>query len=98
MKCLVVVAHPLEDSLCNELAEKTVHHLKDKGYSVSVKNLYAEEFDPVLTGPERASYYKSPFYQENVKNDIEQLKQSESLVLIFSYMVVWFSCYPQRLV
>jgi len=89
MHCLVVIAHPLENSLCQHLAEKTINHLKNKGYTVTVKDLYAEGFNPVLTKPERQSYYQNQFDDAQVKADIEQLKQTESLVLIFPTW--WFS-------
>ncbi len=89
MKCLVVIAHPLESSLCKYLAEKTIAHLKNKGYQVTIKDLYNEGFDPVLNKVERESYYKEEFNGDHVTNDIEQLKEAESLVLIFPTW--WFS-------
>lgn len=89
MNCLVIVVHPLENSLCKYLAEKTTTHLKKKGYQVTVKDLYSEGFDPVLSKPERESYYQNKFDEYQVSGDIEQLKQAESLVLIFPTW--WFS-------
>ncbi|MDK2595555.1 NAD(P)H-dependent oxidoreductase [Pseudoalteromonas obscura] len=89
MNCLVVLAHPLENSLCKHLAEKTIKRLESKGYTVTVKDLYQEKFDPVLTKGERESYYQSQFDQSQIELDIAQLKQAESLVLIFPTW--WFS-------
>jgi len=89
MNCLVVIAHPLKNSLCKHLAEKTISHLKNKGYKVVVKDLYEEKFNPVLNQDERASYYANPFNDSELAADIEQLKQAESLVLIFPTW--WFS-------
>lgn len=89
MNCLVVIAHPLEGSLCHYLAEKTISHLKAKGYQVTVKDLYSEGFNPVLSRQERESYYQDEFNGERVRADIEQLKQVESLVLVFPTW--WFS-------
>lgn len=91
MNCLVVLAHPLENSLCKHLADKTIIHLKKKGYNVTVKDLYNEGFNPVLSQPERASYYKETFDKSDVASDIEQLKQIESLVLIFP---TWWFGFP----
>lgn len=91
MNCLVVLAHPLENSLCKHLADKTIIHLKKKGYNVTVKDLYNEDFNPVLSQPERASYYKETFDKSDVTSDIEQLKQIESLVLIFP---TWWFGFP----
>jgi len=89
VNCLVVIAHPLESSLCKHLANKTIEHLKKKGYRVTVKDLYKDGFDPVLSSSERKSYYTDSFDDEQLSTDIEQLKQAESLVLIFPTW--WFS-------
>lgn len=91
LNCLVVLAHPLENSLCKHLANKTIDHLKQKGYKVIVKDLYKEGFNPVLSQPERESYYTESFNQNEVASDIEQLKQAESLVLIFP---TWWFGFP----
>jgi len=89
VNCLVVIAHPLENSLCKYLAENTITHLKKQGYQVTVKDLYSENFSPVLSKPERLSYYQEQFNDDQVSADIKQLKQVESLVLIFPTW--WFS-------
>lgn len=91
MKCLVVVAHPLKNSLCNYLTEKTINHLEDKGYKITIKDLYKEKFDPVLTEEERISYYECQFDDKQVQSDISQLKEAESLVLIFP---TWWFGFP----
>ncbi len=91
MNCLIVLAHPLENCLCRYLADKTIAHLKKKGYDIAIKDLYKEDFNPLLTPSERASYYEKQFDDSLVKNDIEQLKQAESLVLIFP---TWWFGFP----
>lgn len=89
MKCLVVVAHPLDDSLCCHLAKETIKHLKSKDYQIIIKNLYKENFNPVLTKDERNSYYEKQFDLSQLKDDITQLEEAQSLVLIFPTW--WFS-------
>lgn len=89
MRCLVVLAHPLEDSLCHHLSKETIDHMLSKGYEVTVKDLYKEGFDPVLTKEERSSYYESRFDSSQLQDDIDQLRETESLVLIFPTW--WFS-------
>jgi len=91
LKCLVVVAHPLENSLCSFLSKETISHLESIGYDVTVKNLYKEKFDPVLTESERASYYDGHFDTDKLKSDIDQLIKTESLVLIFP---TWWFGFP----
>lgn len=91
MKYLVVIAHPLENSLCRHLAEQAISHLEAKGHQVIVKDLYQEAFNPVLTQSERESYYQSQFDIDQLQNDIEQLRNAETLVLIFP---TWWFGFP----
>jgi len=90
MKCLVVLAHPLENSLCKHISDNAIAHLKSLGHSVTVKDLYQERFNPVLTKNERTSYYDE-FYDNDIAADIRQLQQTESLILIFP---TWWFNFP----
>lgn len=91
MNCLVVLAHPLESSLCMLLANRTINHLKKKGYQVTVKDLYKENFNPVLRKQERKSYYTHQFDDSQVAYDVKQLEDTESLILIFP---TWWFGFP----
>ncbi|WP_460048579.1 NAD(P)H-dependent oxidoreductase [Sessilibacter sp. MAH2] len=91
MNCLMVVAHPLDNSLCKFLAQKSVEHLESKGYQVTVKDLYREEFNPVLTTSERKSYYGPQFDSEALGQDLAQLKNAQSLVILFP---TWWFGFP----
>jgi putative NADPH-quinone reductase len=66
--------------------------MEGKGYEVIVKNLYRENFNPVLTKAERASYYEKNFDASQLKSDIDQLRETDSLVLIFPTWVGRFFC------
>ena len=61
MKCLVVIAHPLADSLCHELARTALATLTAAGHEVEVEDLCAAAFPPALTAAERLSYYGPSF-------------------------------------
>lgn len=91
MKCLVVVSHPLDNSLCHYLAAQTVEHLTSNGYHVTLLDLYKNNFEPVLTQQERKSYYQANFNNDLLEDEIEQLKQAESLVLVFP---TWWFGFP----
>ncbi|WP_299375661.1 NAD(P)H-dependent oxidoreductase [uncultured Kiloniella sp.] len=91
MKCLVVITHPLEDSLCKHLAKEAIAHLKAKGYEITVKDLYAESFAPTLTPAERQSYFTEKFDSSVLEQDLKQLKETQSLVLIFP---TWWFGFP----
>lgn len=91
MNCLVVTAHPLENSLCSHLSEVAINHMKSKGYKVTIKNLYKENFNPVLTKAERDSYYSEKFDTTQLKKDINELRGADALVLIFP---TWWFGFP----
>ncbi len=91
MKCLVVVSHPLKESLCHYLAAQAIEHLEHRGYQVTVLDLYENEFSPSLTEQERRSYYQSDFDDSLLKKEILQLKQTDSLVLVFP---TWWFGFP----
>ena len=57
MKCLVVISHPLSDSLCRHLADKAIQRLTEHGHDVIEENLYAQDYDPALSRRERQTYY-----------------------------------------
>lgn len=94
MKCLVVIAHPVKNSLCQTLAEKTVSTLLSNGHQVTVRDLYKLEFSSELTCEERKSYYSSTFDQKNLKNEINDLLEAEALILVFP---TWWFNFPALL-
>ncbi len=94
MRCLVVVAHPLRESLCHLLAERAVSALRAGGHEVAVEDLCAGAFPPALTPAERASYYAGPFDGTAVRNEIDRLRSAEGLVLCFP---TWWFGFPATL-
>jgi putative NADPH-quinone reductase len=91
MKCLVVVAHPLADSLCAAMARAAVATLTAAGHDVQVEDLYGEDFLPVLSASERQSYYAPPFDSAAVQAQVERLLAAEALVLVFP---TWWFGFP----
>lgn len=83
MKCLVVVAHPLADSLCAALAREVIATLAAAGHEVTVEDLYRAEFAPALTAAERQTYYRPPFDAAAIATHAERLLAAEALVLVF---------------
>jgi putative NADPH-quinone reductase len=49
VKCLVVVAHPLSDSLCHALAHTAIEALGAAGHQVEIEDLCQSGFPPALT-------------------------------------------------
>ncbi len=83
MKCLVVVAHPLTDSLCQSLAGSVVDTLTAAGHEVQIEDLYRSGFAPALTVAERQTYYQPPFDAAAMEPYVERLLAAEALVLVF---------------
>jgi putative NADPH-quinone reductase len=91
MKCLVVVAHPIADSLCHSLARSAIQALTEAGHEVQVENLYQTEFSPSLTVSERQSYYHPPFDSSAIQAQSQRLLSAEALVLVFP---TWWFGFP----
>ncbi|HKJ76298.1 MAG TPA: NAD(P)H-dependent oxidoreductase [Gammaproteobacteria bacterium] len=83
MRCLVVKAHPLDDSLCAGMAQRAAATLDAAGHEVAVEDLYAQGFEPALTARERASYYSGAYAAEAVSGQAERLLAAEGIVLVF---------------
>lgn len=91
MRCLLVVAHPLDHSLCASLARVVKNRLEALGHEVVVENLYARAFDPRLSPAERESYYGAPYVQTGVTDEVARLLAAEALVLVFP---TWWGGFP----
>jgi NAD(P)H dehydrogenase (quinone) len=91
MKCLVVKAHPLSESLCSSLTARAVDLLRGAGHAVEVEDLYREGFRSELTDTERRSYYVGPYPVEAVNKQVERLLNAEAVVLVFP---TWWFGFP----
>jgi NAD(P)H dehydrogenase (quinone) len=91
MKILLVLAHPLEDSLCSAFAGLILESLRSKGHRVEVEDLYRDGFDPVLNREERNSYYQEAYADSGVRRNIQKLLEAEALILIFP---TWWFGFP----
>ena len=89
MKCLVVSAHPLKESLCRHLTQQTISKLQEQGHDIELEDLYSNAFQPELTVKERGSYYLDSFTPEGTTEEINRLIEAEALILLFPTW--WFS-------
>ncbi|WP_049623110.1 NAD(P)H-dependent oxidoreductase [Frateuria defendens] len=90
MKCLVVIAHPLPESLCGTLARTAIEALEAAGHTVQTEDLYGTGFAPALTAAERGHYYREP-YRSDAQAQIDRLLAAEGLVLCFP---TWWFGFP----
>jgi putative NADPH-quinone reductase len=91
MKCLLVTAHPLKDSLCALLAERAAQALAACGHEVVPEELYAQDFAPALTAAERRSYYSPQYEMTAVAPQAARLLEAEAIVLVFP---TWWFGFP----
>lgn len=91
MKCLLVIAHPVSDSLCHTMARSAIAALTAGGHEVVVEDLYLSGFDPALTVGERASYYSAAFSSAAAQEQIDRLLSADALVLVFP---TWWFGFP----
>lgn len=89
MRALVVLAHPLSDSLCAHLAREAIDALRARGVDVDVLDLYAETFQPALTEAERRLHYATPEPGPDIVALQQRLARAEMLILVFPTW--WFS-------
>ena len=91
MRCLVVKAHPLSESLCSSMTRRVVEMLQAEGHEATLEDLYAEKFDASMTAAERASYYEGQYFTQSVLAQVERLVSAEAIVLVFP---TWWFGYP----
>lgn len=91
MKCLVVIAHPLPNSLCHAMARVSIDALSAAGHQVEIEDLYRNEYSPLLTASERNSYYDSAFDASVVQSQIGRLLSADALILVFP---TWWFGFP----
>ena len=91
MKALVLFAHPCEESLGAALHRQIVTSLGERGWEVDDCDLYAENFQPVLTAEERRGYHDVPANIEPVRDYVDRLRAAEALIFSFP---VWNFGYP----
>lgn len=88
-RCLLVFAHPLEDSLNARLAATVEGLARARGWTVTRRDLYAEGFDPRLTPEERQGYYATS--SAALAEDKAELTAAQVLILVFP---TWWFGFP----
>lgn len=88
-RCLLVFAHPLEESLNARLAATVETQAKAAGWEVTRRDLYAAGFDPRLTPDERAGFYATP--PATLAAEKAELAAARVLILVFP---TWWFGFP----
>jgi putative NADPH-quinone reductase len=82
MRVLLVQAHPMEDSYNRALRDRMVAELSRR-HEVDVLDLYAEDFNPVMSREERQGYHTIPHNIEPVRRYVERLMAAQALVFCY---------------
>ena len=83
MKTLVVHCHPDPESFNAALFSAACESLSSAGHQVTALDLYAEQFDPVMTLDERRAYVANPgFVEGRVQKHVDALRAAEHLVFV----------------
>ena len=91
---LVVHAHPVAESFNAAMRDAVVDTLTDAGAVVRSRDLYAEEFDPLLSPQERRDHFAPAHDKPQVADHIADLQWAEHLVLVYP---TWWSGAPAML-
>jgi putative NADPH-quinone reductase len=91
MRVLVIFAHPVETSYQAALHKVVVENLKAAGHAVDDCDLYAENFNPILSREERLNYHDESACTKPVQAYVDRLRNAEGLILNFP---VWNYGYP----
>lgn len=83
MRVLLIYSHPVETSFCAALHEQVAQSLRAAGHEVDDCDLYAEDFNPVLSRAERLGYHEIPANRVPVEGYIRRLERAEALVFCF---------------
>ena len=88
MKALVVYCHPREGSFNAAIRDLVLAKLNAAGAEVRLRDLYAEGFQPVLTGPEWQGYLDCPANRAPVESHCADVEWCDTL--IFVYPTWWY--------
>jgi putative NADPH-quinone reductase len=83
MRVLVIYCHPLAESFAAAAHAAVLQVLQASGHEVIDVDLYAENFDPVMSRQERLDYLNTERNERRVKRYDDQLVGAEALVLVY---------------
>jgi NAD(P)H dehydrogenase (quinone) len=89
LRALLVVAHPLDDAFTKAAAARIRAAIERRDIEVDIIDLYADDFDPRLTGGERRGYFTTPYDSRAVADYVARLRLAEKLVFVFPQW--WFN-------
>jgi len=95
MRIVVVHAHPSPSSFNKALFDTCVRVLREQRHEVDAFDLYADQFDPVMSAAERGAYHTAePILDPLVRRYADAVDLAEALVFVYP---TWWSSMPAML-
>lgn len=79
MQALIVIAHPLEESYNHAVAERIIERLEASNYEVHVHDLYAQDFNPVLSSEEMKRKFS---LDSGIQAHYERLESADVIIFV----------------
>src|SRR5258708_1404443 len=83
VRVLYVYCHRLDDSFHAAIRHEALAGLTQAGHTIDLLDLYAEDFDPVLTAQRRRDYHDPARNRANNRAHVDRLMAAEALVVQF---------------
>ncbi len=83
MKILYVYCHPLPESFHAAIRKEALAGLAEAGHTVDLCDLYAENFNPVMSADERRDYHDTDKNQSRMASYVRRLRETDALICQF---------------
>lgn len=83
MRILLVYTHPVAESFTAAVRDAALAGLAEAGHEVRVTDLYAENFNPVMSREDRLEYHDMTINTRHVADHVANLRWAEGLVFVF---------------
>jgi NAD(P)H dehydrogenase (quinone) len=83
VRVLVVYCHPNDTSFASALHQTVLNALRNGGHEVTDLDLYADDFQPVMSREERKDYGDPAEYRKAVDRYASQLAETEAVVAVY---------------
>ncbi len=94
-RALVVFCHPIRESFGGAILDTVVESLQSSGVAARVIDLYADDFEPVLSLEEWRTYHAGEASMTpQVQGYVDALRWADSLVFVYP---TWFGSQPAML-
>lgn len=93
MKCLVIYSHPNEKSFNFAVKEEVIKQLKENKHDVEVRDLYAINFNPVLSLKDFSTLGEGKI-PEDIKKEQDFITWADAIIVVHP---TWWNSFPAML-